>query len=101
MLSAKVLNKTLHFGTAYISLTGSIVYYASLETVSDRNNCWHKLAHQRDSFANEYYKCFNPDFVPQPLMPVLLSAVVIKHLLNLSDEDNCNHPGKPKIRNIF
>lgn len=74
----------------YISPLQGQLFTTPFEQSLDMNNRWVKLAHQLDwdGFANEYYKCFNPDFgAPAVNARIVIGAVVIKHLLNLSDED--------------
>ncbi len=74
----------------YISPLQGRFFTTPFEQSLDLNNRWIKLADQLDwdILAQEYHKCFNPDFgAPAVNARVVIGAVVIKHLLNLTDED--------------
>ncbi len=66
------------------------LFTTPFEQSLDLNNRWIKLARQLDwdILAKEYHKCFNADFgAPAVNARVVIGAVVIKHLLHLTDED--------------
>lgn len=74
----------------YISPLQGQLFTTPFEQTLDLNNRWFRLAHQLDwdILVKEYHKSFNPDFgAPAVNARVVIGAVIIKHLLHLSDED--------------
>jgi IS5 family transposase len=74
----------------YTSPLQGQLFTTPFEQSLDFTNRWIKLAHQLDwdILVKEYHKSFNPDFgAPAVNARVVIGAVIIKHLLHLSDED--------------